>query len=180
MNIQGLPRVAPPMRTQAEVVTTARLMAQRSRPCPTVQPNPARNRKSRDSFVPHIFVWGSCFLVLYPAASGRLPPPAACHTTCPHTTCPHTTCSRTTCPHTICSHTTCPHTTCSHTTCPHTTCYHTTCSHTACTCPHTTCSRTTCPPHNLFSHNLSTHNLFSHNLSTHNLLSHHLLAHNFS
>ena len=60
MNIQGLPRVVPPMRTQAEVVTTAKLMAQRSWPCPMVQPNPARNRKSRDSFVA-IFCSGTAF-----------------------------------------------------------------------------------------------------------------------
>ena len=53
------------------------------------------------TFIPHIFVWGSCFWFCTPAFSCPPPPPAASSSFRSNTTCHHTTCSHT--------HTPCPH-----------------------------------------------------------------------
>ena len=72
-------------------------------------------------FFPHIFVWGSCFLLCAPVRRLALPFAAIySHTVLSHTTPSHTTLSRTTPSHTTLSHTTPSHTTLSHTTLSHT------------------------------------------------------------
>ena len=160
-------------------------------------------RKCADSFVPHIFVWGSCFWFCIPP-SVLLPPSSSrptqlvhtqlvSHTTCSlnllthnlsthklahtqlvHTQLAHTQLVITQLAHTKLAHTQLAHTQLSHTTC-HTQLVHTQLAHTQLT-PHTTCSHTTCP-HTTCSHTTCHHTTCPHTTCSHTTYSHTQLAH---
>ena len=126
-------------------------------------------------FIPHIFLWGSCFW--FCTCLSASPPLRLVHTQLVHTQLVHTQLFT----HNLSTQNLSTHN-CLHTTCPHTTCPHTTCPHT--TCPYTTVYTQLVHTHNLSTQNLSTHNLSTHDLSTHNLstcnLPHNLSTHNLS
>ena len=149
---------------------------------------------SRAVFVPHIFVWGSCFwFCIPPSASSRrrllLTHNLSTHSLLTHNTHTHNLLTHNLSTHNLLTHNLLTHNLSTHnllthnlhthnllthnlstrnllthTTCPHTTCPHTTYSHT--TCSHTTCPHTTCR-HTTCSHTTCPHTTYSHTTCSH-------------
>ena len=125
-------------------------------------------RKCADSFVPHIFVWGSCFWFCIPPSVRLLPSSLVLaqlvHTQLTHNLLTHNLSTHKLLTHNLSTHNLLTHNLLTHNLLTHT---HNLSTHNLLT-------------HNLLTHNLLTHNLLTHNLSSQNLSSHNLLTHNLS
>ena len=136
-------------------------------------------RKCADSFVPHIFVWGSCFWFCIPP-SVRLLPSSLVLTQLVHTQLTHTQLAHThnLSTHKLLTHNLSTHNLLTHNLSSHNLLTHNLLTHNLPTHNFHNLSTQNLLTHNLLTHNLSTHKLLTHNLSTHNLLTHNLSSHN--
>ena len=124
---------------------------------------------SRAVFVPHIFVWGSCFwFCIPPSASSRrrllLTHNLLTHNLLTHNLSTHNLLTHNLLTHTTCSHTTCPHATYSHTQLVHTQLVHTQLTHTQLV-------------HTQLVHTQLVHTQLAHTQLVHTQLTHTQLAH---